>query len=243
MHRFFVEQVPADEAILGGDQSRQIATVLRLHPGDHIIVIAGGSEHEVELTGVTAGRVSGRVVERRAVMTEPPFQVTLAIPLLKGDRSEEIIEAASQLGVSRFVPFLSSRSVVKELSGAKLERWRRIAQESAETARRGVIPGIEPAVAWAALADRLTGTVLVCWEEAREPHLGSLALAEDCSLVIGPEGGLASDEVAMLIARGARTISLGPRNLRAETAAVAAVTIVVARLEMQASYIPTTPRS
>jgi len=233
MHRFFVDDVPADEVILGGDQSRQIATVLRLDPGDRIVVIAGGSEHEVELTAVDAGRVSGRVVERRAVRTEPPFGLTLAIPLLKADRSEEIIEAASQLGVSRFVPFVSSRSVVKELSGAKLERWRRIAQESAETARRGVIPGIEPAVDWAALADRLTGTVLVCWEEAREPHLASLAHAEDCSLVIGPEGGLAPDEVAIVTARGARTVSLGPRNLRSETAAIAAVSIVVSGMDRQ----------
>lgn len=232
MHRFFVEHVPADEAVLSGGQSRQIATVLRLTPGDHIILVAAGSEHEVELTAVAAGRVIGRVVERRAVSTEAPFRVVLAVPLLKGARSEEIIEAASQLGVSRFVPFGSSRSVVKELSAAKLERWRRIARESAETARRGVLPEIEPAVAWDALADRLAGTVLVCWEEAREPHLLSVALPEGCSLVIGPEGGLAREEVAMLIARGARTVSLGPRNLRAETAASLAVGIVIAGLDL-----------
>lgn len=233
MHRFFVAHVPADEAILSGHQARQIATVLRLHPGDHIVVVAGGSDHEVELIAVAAARVTGRVVERRAVTTEPPFRLTLAIPLLKGDRSEEIVEAASQLGVSRFVPFVSSRSVVKELSGAKLERWRRIARESAETARRGVLPEIEPAVSWDALADRLAGTVLVCWEEAREPHLGSLVPEGDCSLVIGPEGGLASEEVAILIARGAQAVSLGPRNLRAETAATLAVGLVVAGLELR----------
>lgn len=231
MHRFFMEHVPTDEAMLAGEQSRQIATVLRLHPGDHIIVVAGGREHEVELTAVGPGNVTGRVTERRVVSTEAPFRVTLALPLLKGDRSEEIIEAASQLGVSRFVPFVSSRSVVKELSGAKLERWRRIARESAETARRGVLPEIEPAVAWDGLADRLAGTVLVCWEEAREPHLASLPLDADCSLVIGPEGGLAAAEVELLTARGARTVSLGPRNLRAETAAIAAVGIIVAGME------------
>jgi len=230
-HRFFTPAVPGDDAIVEGEQARQIAIVLRLLPGEHIVLVAGGREHEVAIETVSVQRVTGQVVARRAVTTEPPFRLTLAIPLLKGDRSEEIIEAASQLGVSRFVPFISSRSVVKELAGGKLERWRRIARESAETARRGVLPEIESAVAWAALADRLEGTVLVCWEEVREPHLRSLALPESCSLVIGPEGGLASEEVAALTARGARTVSLGPRNLRAETAAIAAATLVISGAE------------
>ncbi|GAC1492165.1 MAG: 16S rRNA (uracil(1498)-N(3))-methyltransferase [Candidatus Limnocylindrales bacterium] len=229
MHRFFVEQLPADEAVLIGDQARQIATVLRLTPGEHIVLLAGGQEHELAIERVDPQRVTGRVVARRAVTTEPRFRVTLAIPLLKGDRSEEIIEAASQLGASRFVPFVSARSVVKELSPGKLERWRRIARESAETARRGAVPEVEPATAWDELADHLEGTVLVCWEEAREPQLGSLAVEGDCSLVIGPEGGLSTDEVGRLVARGARTVSLGPRNLRAETAAIAAVTLLILR--------------
>jgi len=231
MHRFFVAQLPAEEAVLSGDQARQIATVLRLTPGELIVLVAGGQEHVVAILTASAERVTGRVVERRAVTTEPTLRITLAIPLLKGDRSEEIIEAATQLGVSRFVPFVSARSVVKELSAAKLERWRRIARESAETARRGAVPAVDPAVGWAGLADRLTGTVLVCWEQAREPHLGSKVLATDSSLVIGPEGGLSPEEVAGLTARGARTVSLGPRNLRSETAAIAAVTLVIARTD------------
>lgn len=231
MHRFFVDHVPGDDAVLVGDQARQIAKVLRLTPGEHLVLVAGGQEHEVAIETVSPQRVAGRVVARGAAATEPPFRVTLAIPLLKGDRSEEIIEAASQLGVSRFVPFVSVRSVVKDLSPAKLERWRRIARESAETARRGQSPKVEPSVSLAALADRLEGAVLVCWEEAREPHLGSLGLRTDCSLVIGPEGGLGPDEVEALVARGSRPVSLGPRNLRAETAAIAAVALVIAITE------------
>lgn len=230
-HRFFVPDVPADEAVLGGDQARQIATVLRLGAGEHVILVAGGIEHEVRLETVSTGRVIGRVVARRAVLTEPPFRLTLALPLLKGDRSEEVIEAASQLGVARFIPFVSARSVVNELSAPKLERWRRIAHESAETARRGWSPEVEPAIAWSALAARLDGTVLVCWEEAREPHLGSIVISGACSVVIGPEGGLGADEVEVLIARAARTVSLGPRNLRAETAAIAAIALVVGGAE------------
>ncbi|HUQ17570.1 MAG TPA: RsmE family RNA methyltransferase [Candidatus Saccharimonadales bacterium] len=242
MHRFFVPEPPAAEVVLGGDQARQIATVLRLGPGEHVLLVYGGQDHELAIDTVSPLRVTGRVVARRAVTTEPPSRITLAVPLLKGDRAEEVIEAASQLGVGRFVPYVSSRSVVKELSAGKLERWRRIARESAETARRGAVPEIEPAISWDALADRLAGTVLVCWEAAREPHLGSLRLEADCSLVIGPEGGLAAAEVELLISHGARAVSLGPRNLRAETAATFAVSIAVAHLEAL-QEIPTTPRS
>ena len=231
MHRFFVPTAPADEAVLDGDQARQVAKVLRLGPGERVILVADGLEHEVAIETVAARRVTGRVVARRAVVTEPPFRLTLALPLLRGDRSEEVIEAASQLGVARFVPFVSARSVVKDLSAAKLARWQRIARESAETARRGGSPAVEAVVPWAALADRLDGTVLVCWEEAREPHLGTVVVSGACSLVVGPEGGLGADEVDALVQGGGRTVSLGPRNLRAETAAIAAVALVVAGVE------------
>jgi len=230
-HRFFVPVAPADDAVIEGDQARQIATVLRLAAGERVILVADGLEHDVALERVTARRVSGRVIARRLITTEPPFRLTLALPLLKGDRSEEVIEAASQLGVSRFVPFVSARSVVKELSAAKLERWQRIAREAAETARRAIAPVVEPAVRWEALVDRFDGTVLVCWEEAREPHLATVVVSGACSLVIGPEGGLGADEVEMLTARGARAVSLGPRNLRAETAAMAAVALLVGAAE------------
>jgi len=230
-HRFFVAVAPADEAVIEGDQARQIATVLRLAAGEHVILVADGIEHDVAVERVATRQVTGRVVARRAILTEPPFRLTLALPLLKGDRSEEVIEAASQLGVARFVPFISARSVVKDLSPAKLERWRRIARESAETARRGGSPEVEPAVVWAALADRLDGAVVVCWEGAREPHLGAVVVSGACSLVVGPEGGLGADEVDALVTCGARPVSLGPRNLRAETAAIAAVALVVGGAE------------
>ena len=230
-HRFFVDVAPADAALIGGDQARQIATVLRLGVGEAVILIADGMEHDVCIESASATRVTGRVTGRRAVATELPFRLTLALPLLKGDRSEEIIEAATQLGVARFVPFVAARSVVTELSAAKLERWRRIARESAETARRGSCPTVMPLVRWSALADQLEGTVLICWEAAQGPHLRTVVPSGACTLVIGPEGGLGAEEVAQLVHRGAATVSLGPRNLRSETAAIAAVALLVSGSE------------
>jgi 16S rRNA (uracil1498-N3)-methyltransferase len=231
MHRFFVDTPPAERALLRGEQARQIASILRLQPGERIVLVADLVEHEVELQAVAPAQVTGRVLARRPVTTELPVRLTLAVPLLKGDRSEEIIEGASQLGVSRFVPFSSNRSVVRELSAAKRERWRKIAREAAETAHRGSVPRVDELVPWGALFTRLDGRIVVCWEEATGPHLLDAMRDGDISLVVGPEGGLSADEVETARGHDAAIASLGKRVLRAETAALAAVAVVVGRLD------------
>jgi len=227
MHRFFVDMAPAERAFLTGEQARQIATVLRLKPGERIVLVADLVDHEVELQAVAPAQVTGKVVARRPVATELPFRLTLAVPVLKGDRSEEIIEATSQLGVSRFVPFTSERSVVRELSSAKRDRWQKIAREAAETAHRGAIPRVDELVPWGALFVHLDGRIVVCWEEATGPRLAEASRTGDVTLVTGPEGGLSAEEIAAARSHDAAIASLGRRILRAETAAIAAVAMLV----------------
>jgi len=226
MHRFFVDIAPAERAFLTGDQARQIATVLRLKPGEHVVLVADGTEHEVELQAIATAQVTGRVVARRAVTTELAFGLTLAVPVLKGDRSEEIIEATTQLGVSRFLPFASERSVVRELTSTKRDRWAKIAREAAETSHRGIVPSIEVLVAWPVLL-QLLDRPIVLWEEATEPRLAGVSGTGDVALVVGPEGGITAEEIALARTRGATIASLGHRILRAETAAIAAVAMLV----------------
>jgi 16S rRNA (uracil1498-N3)-methyltransferase len=228
VHRFFVDTAPAERALLTGDQARQIATVLRLQPGERVILVSDLIEHEVELQAVAPAQVTGKVVARRPVASELAFRFTLGVPILKGDRSEEIIEAATQLGVSRFVPFTSARSVVRELSASKHLRWQKIAREAAETAHRGAVPRVDEPVPWGALFVRLDGRIVVCWEEAGGPSLLDAARDGDISLVVGPEGGLARDEIETARGHDAVIASLGKRILRAETAAIAAVAVLVA---------------
>ncbi|MBI2983673.1 MAG: 16S rRNA (uracil(1498)-N(3))-methyltransferase [Chloroflexi bacterium] len=235
LHRFFVgsEAVAAGRARLGGDQARQIADVLRLSVGDHVVLVRDGQEMEVRLDAIGPSSVQGVVVERRPARGEPRIRLTLALPLLRGDRSEEVIEAVTQLGVSRIVPFTSERSVVRELSPAKRARWERIARESAETARRGMVPDIGPLVTWNELFDVLEPPVVVAWEGEKERPLRKAIPLNSlvASVVIGPEGGLSEDEIAVATEQEAHVVSLGPRNLRSETAAVAAVAQILAILE------------
>jgi 16S rRNA (uracil1498-N3)-methyltransferase len=234
VHRFFVspETLRADRVTLTGAQARQIATVLRLRAGEEIALVADGAEAVVALETVRPASVTAVVRERGFTPAEPTVALTLALPVLRGDHDEEVVEAVTQLGVSRIVPFTSARSVARSLSDAKRSRWERIAREAAETARRGRVPSIEPAVSWSALFTILASPVLVAWESERRTRLRDALpqSARALPLVIGPEGGIAEDEIALARERGAVTVSLGARSLRSETAAIAAVALAMDRL-------------
>ena len=233
-HRLFVEaDAIADEtAVLRGDQAHQIATVLRLRPGERVVLVRTGVETLIALEAVHPREVRGRVVERRAADAEPRAKLSLALPILRGEHSEQVVAAVTQLGVSRIVPFVSVRSVVRELAPAKRERWARVARESAETARRGLVPEIGGTVEWDGLFDVLAPLVLVAWEQETTRRLAdALPPSRVLSLVIGPEGGLTAAEIDLARERGAITVSLGRRNLRSETAAIAAVAQVMAAVE------------
>ncbi|HEV8670437.1 MAG TPA: RsmE family RNA methyltransferase [Candidatus Limnocylindria bacterium] len=234
MHRFFVapELLRADRVTLAGTQARQIATVLRLRAGEQIVLVADGAEAVVALETVRPASVTAVVRERGFTPAEPTFALTLALPILRGDHDEEVVEAVTQLGASRIVPFTSARSVARSLSEAKRTRWERIAREAAETARRGRVPSIEPARAWADLFAALPAPVFVAWESERRARLRDALpeIARALSVVIGPEGGITDEEIAVAREHGASTVTLGGRNLRSETAAIAAVALVMDRL-------------
>lgn len=233
LHRFFSDTpLDGDAALIEGAQARQIARVLRLRAGDRVVLVHEGQEAVVRLLSVSASRVETAVEERRASAGEPRARLTLALPILRGERSEEVVEAVTQLGVARIVPFVSERSVVRKVSGTKRARWERIARESAETARRGRVPRIDAPLEWSPLLDVLDPPLIVCWEEERSRGLRE-ALPRDAaavSMVVGPEGGFAASEVELARSRGAVTASLGPRNLRSETAAIAAVALALEAL-------------
>jgi len=230
-HRFFVDEEIPEEPVLRGDQAHQIANVLRLHSGELITLARNGIEAIVELQTVETGEVRGRVIRRGVCEAELAFDVTLALPLLKGDHDEEVVEAVTQLGVHTIVPFVSARSVVRSLSPAKRERWQRIAREAAETARRGRVPTIDELHDWEKLFDVLHNGALIAWEGEALRRFRDALPRSNLSIVIGPEGGIGPDEIELARGRGAITVSLGPRNLRSETAAIASVAQAIVALD------------
>lgn len=230
MHRFFVPpgSIQADRVVFPRPIAEQLRNVLRISPGQRVIALADdGWECEVEVAHIGRGEADGRVIERRKNAREPHISLTLYQCLLKQDHFEWVLQKCTEVGVARFVPVVSGRTVVR--GGNRSERWRRIIVEAAEQSGRGRIPALGEAMmlsdAWADCA--AMDVRAVAWEEEHVVRLQSLlddwpggqALAS-IGLVVGPEGGFSAEEIDAGRQHGVRTVTLGARTLRAETAAV-----------------------
>jgi len=251
MHRFFAPPFSPPHAggikgggtrvVLQGDVAHQISAVLRMRAGDTIVVLDdSGWEFEVRLTQVGRTEASGEILERRPAGAEPRVRLTLFQSLLKRDSLEWVLQKCTEIGVAAFVPVVSQRTIVsrpQDVSDSKIRRWRRIVVEAAEQSRRGRLPALHPAVRF---EQAVAGTggfdlSLIPWEEEQDAGLrAALAAVKgeqrgplSVALFVGPEGGFAGDEVALAKAHGAQPITLGPRILRAETAAVVAASLIL----------------
>lgn len=236
LHRFFlpVDAFDADEVTFPPDIARQIRRVLRLRPGDRVMALDGsGGECTVRLD-LVASAVRGTVEERRPNIAEPAAELALYAGTLKSARLEWVLQKGTELGVSRFVPIITARSVAHE--GGENRRWRfdAVVREAAEQSRRGRIPSVSRPLSFQnALADAARGLAIILWEGERSIHLRDVPLDTNSGpigLFVGPEGGFAEDEIALARAHGAHIATLGARILRAETASIAAATLLLARL-------------
>ncbi len=238
MHRFFVspQAIHDDRVVLHGSTVHQIRDVLRMQPGDEITLLDNtGWAYRAALSAVERDVVQGRVLTKWECATEPGARITLYQGLLKAQKFEWVLQKGTELGIAGFVPVLSSRSIigsVQDVRDAKLERWQRIIAEAAEQSGRAVLPRLagpmpfEPACQAAAQQ----GLALIPWEEERAYRLHQALDAspsKHISLLIGPEGGFAEEEVATAREAGVVPVTLGPRILRAETAGLAAATAIL----------------
>jgi 16S rRNA (uracil1498-N3)-methyltransferase len=205
---------------IAGAELRHLRT-LRLAPGARLRVLDdAGGEHDVVLERLAAREAVGRIVASARPARESPLELALAPALLKGPKMDLVIEKATELGVQRLAPVTTARVVGQ---GAHLERWRRIAVAAAKQSGRTRIPTIDAPVPLEVLvAMPWPGLRLAPWEDERARWFDELpARTAAVIALIGPEGGLAADEVALARAHGFEPLTLGPRVLRAETAAIA----------------------
>lgn len=251
--RFFVTPdvlADPDRVALPAPIASQARHVLRLRAGDTLTLLDGtGMAYTIVLTEEGRDQVQGRVVARTLVATEPRHQVSLYQGLLKAAKFEWIVQKGTEIGLSAIVPVHCARSVVgaDEVSAAKRARWRTIATEAAEQSDRGRVPEVrDPARFAAALASLPPDAVALLAHEggvvsgasrefnppARNRNPFGLEVVHDATvhLFIGPEGGFTAEEVALAQEHGVRLVTLGPRILRAETAALVAATLVLAAL-------------
>jgi 16S rRNA (uracil1498-N3)-methyltransferase len=226
-----------DDVTLTGDRAHHLARVSRVRPGERVTLFDGaGFERDAEVTRVDARAVVLRCVSpRRAGVTADAARVTWLQGVPKGDKLETIARQATELGVWRFVPVWTARSVPRERPDRAVtrhERLLRVVEEAARQCHRADLPEVVPACDLStALALAPAGALkLLAWERAAR-SLGSLPAPGEGGVTVlaGPEGGIADEEATFAEAAGFVSISLGRRILRAETVAPALLAVLSAR--------------
>ena len=223
---------PGGRIALPEHSAHHARDVLRLRAGAAVRVFDGhGAEFDAVLETVTRQGVSGRITGSAVPRPESPLRATLALSPLKGDRMELAIQKATELGVAEIRPVVTVRTDAAArpaLKGARQDRWEKVASGAAEQCGRATVPVITPTVTLAEfISEPPAGLRLVLLErDEGQPPLASLPRPAAVTLVIGPAGGWEASEVHRLSAAGFQPVSLGPRILRAETAAIAALTAV-----------------
>jgi 16S rRNA (uracil1498-N3)-methyltransferase len=216
--------------VLPDHLAHHVRDVLRLRRGDAVHVFDGaGHEFEGHLQEVSRREVGVHLGGAVETLPEPTLRVVLALSPLKGDRMELVIQKATELGVAQIRPVVTARTDAiarPALHGTRQERWEKVASGAAEQCGRAVVPAIAPTATLSDLAAAvLPDTRLVLVETPGAPALRSVPPPDGAVvLVVGPAGGWETREVEQLADAGFRAVSLGPRILRAETAAIAAVT-------------------
>lgn len=235
--RIFVEpdKLEADRAILAGSAYHHIKNVLRMNPGDTMVIFDGaGREVLAVLEVFQAETAVARVLADAAASTESSLDLTLAPSLAKGKKIDLVIEKAVELGVSRICVTTSRRSVTHLSPAAALdrvERWRRLAVSASEQSGRTMVPVIErirPLEELAASKPADALGLVFTRGAAPDPPATLRQRYPDTSKVIcivGPEGGLTEDEIEICRQHGFIDVGLGPRTLRTETASIIAAAI------------------
>lgn len=224
MHRFFLKSPIREISCITGPDMIHIQKVLRLSTGDMITVCDGnGLECEAIIDSFRKDGVYIRCGNPVSSVTEPPVTITLFQGLPKAGKMETVIQKCVELGVSRIVPFLTERCVAqpKDSFSSKIERWQRISEEAAKQSRRGIIPTICKMCTPDSFECSEFDIVLIAYENEHSNTLKDRIRGfngTNIAVLIGPEGGFSDHEVRILIQKGAKPVSLGPRILRTETA-------------------------
>ena len=231
--RFFTENISDTAAVLDREDSKHVSQVLRMRPGEFAVICDGKGTDYLGRLESAEGECVFEILEKSPNQAEPSVHLRLFQAMPKGDKMEFVIQKSVELGVRKIVPFLSKNCVSRpDKTDKKVERWRKIAAEAAKQCGRGYLPvvtAVESAEKAFAMASD-SGTALFFYEhETRglRETLEGQGVSDTVSLVVGPEGGFAPEEVQAAQNAGLSSVSLGTRILRCETAPVAALAAVL----------------
>ncbi len=232
---FFTDrEIDADRYIIEGETARHMLKSLRMKSGEKLtLVTPSGQQLDCELVSAVGDSAEVKVTARSLCPNEPDVKITLYQALPKGDKMDYIIQKCVELGVSRIVPMISARCVSRpdeKSLGKKRQRWQKIAKEAAQQSRRGIIPEVCEAVSFkqAVKQSEANDKNIIFYELGGESVRSLLPDSpEKIGIFIGSEGGFEQNEVDFVLENGGLRATLGRRILRAETAPLAALSIIM----------------
>ena len=238
MFRYFCADdcIKNDRVYVEGGDAKHLKTILRAQPGDKISVVTESKEYIAEIMEVNKESIICSLIKEITTNNETKINLALCQGIPKQTKMETIIQQNVELGVKNFIPLITERTVVKlnekDREQKKLDRWRKIARESAKQSKRNIIPTVENITTVKELIEKLKNEdalVLVPYE-LEEVKLLKEVLTEpkqNYYIVIGPEGGFDITEIEMFQEIGAHIVTLGKRILRTETAGVVTASVVM----------------
>lgn len=232
VHRVFLNSLTRGEAQLVGNEAHHLQKVLRVKLGDKIKVFNGqGLEASAEVLALENGKVTLKLEQAKVGETlEPLWSITLAVALLKGDKMSTVVRQGTELGVTKFIPFLAEYCDVRTLKNNKLRRWRSIAQEAAKQTGRSIVPTVSELNKLDSLELKTLNILAHPGSQQALQELTqnySITKPLDILCVTGPEGGFSNSEVNMLKTKNFESVNLGPRLLKADTAPVTLVAAIL----------------
>lgn len=234
MHKVFTGEIASGEAILRGDDHKHLSRVLRVRAGETVTVNdLQGHDFEGTVKDVQKDHTIITILREIEGTNESPVRITLYQGMPKAGKMDLIVQKATELGAARIVPVITAR-VESASKGEyrKLDRLRRISLEASKQSKRTIIPEVAEPCELAKIADSLGrhDLIVVPYENAEGYGINRLRKdiqeAGDIAVVIGPEGGFEEEEIRLLEGLGAKTVTLGKRILRTETAGMAAIAML-----------------
>ncbi len=242
MRRFFTEPENInDDTIEIFEDSRHIEKVLRMNCGDKLLVFDGsGTEYTAEITEIEKNVCRAKILNRAISLSEPKTKITLFQGLPKSGKMELIVQKAVELGVSRIVPVIMERCVVKinnkSAGTEKSARWNKVSQEASKQCGRGIVPYVAEPVSFKEAVAEMKKSELAIMPYEELGHQGRYGLkdllgqnksAVEISVLVGPEGGFGEEEAAYAIENGVYAVGLGKRILRTETVSGAILPVIM----------------
>ena len=233
MPKFFTrpDYISDKQLTIVGEDVSHISRVLRMSPGDTIIVCDGeGNDYDAAITSISKSEVVAEITGKYVCDAEPGVNVTLYQALPKQGKMEYIIQKNTELGINKIVPVYTKRCVVKPSD--KTERWTKVAESAAKQCGRGIIPQVMSTISFDEAIEQMKEYDVAlmpyeCEEENKLKAVLQSAKYKSISIFIGPEGGFDLKEVEAAKDAGVKTVTLGKRILRTETAASAVLPIIM----------------